>query len=424
MQLIATTAFGLEKLVFRELEALGYEPRVLRPGRVAFAGDTAAICRANLWLRTAERLVICLGTFRADDFGQLFDGTNSLPWEEWIPPVGAFPVSGRSHKSQLTSVPACQRIVNKAIAERLLTAHQVTELRETEGTYAVEIELFENQASLLLDTSGAGLHKRGYRKLIAEGQLRETLAAAMVTLSVWNRDRPFIDPFCGTGTIAIEAALIGRNQAPGLDREFAAEAWPTVGGTAWHVAREEARDLWKPPLEQKIVATDIDPKILDLARYHAQRARVADDIHFQERAFGDLTSSRLHGCMICNPPYGLRVGSEAETKQLYREIPIVLRRLPTCSHYLLTADKDFEKTVGQKATRRRKLYNARIECTYYQFLGPKPVSTMTGHAKPQAAALRGLAETAPVFGGLRKESERQAREFSNRLTNRARHLRR
>ncbi len=431
MQLIATTAFGLEKLVVRELQSLGYEPRVLRPGRITFEGDAAAICRANLWLRTAERVVVCLGTFAADDFGLLFDGTKALPWEEWIPPTGAFPIRGRSHKSQLTSVPACQRIVNKAIAERLLEAHQVASLPETEGTYAIEVELFENEASLLLDTSGVGLHKRGYRKLVAEGQLRETLAAAMVTLSVWNRDRPMIDPFCGTGTIAIEAALIGRNCAPGLDREFASEEWDCLPSEMWHTAREEARDLWKPPLEQKIVATDIDPKVLELARFHASRAGVGQDIHFQEQAFGSLSSSREYGCMICNPPYGLRVGTESETKQLYQEFPIVLRRLPTWSHYVLTAEKEFEKIVGQKATRRRKLYNARIECTYFQFLGPKPyqknivpVATPATTPVTSAAASTDPEEPAPVFGGLHEESERQASEFGSRLAKRARHLRR
>jgi len=447
MQLIATTAFGLEKLVVRELMALGYEPKVLRPGRVGFEGDHAAIARANLWLRTAERLVVCVGTFEADDFGLLFDGTNALEWEAWIPPDGAFPVRGRSHKSQLSSVPACQKIVNKAIAERLLSAHGVAELPESGDTYAVEVELFDNQASLLLDTSGAGLHKRGYRRSVAEGQLRETLAAAMVTLSVWNRDRPLIDPFCGTGTIAIEAALIGRNSAPGIDREFAAESWPAVGTELWDTAREEARDLWKPPLEQRIVATDLNAKSLELARLHATHAGVVDDIHFQQQAFEDLTSSRQFGCVICNPPYGIRVGDEKESIALHRRMPEVLRKLPTWSHYVLTARGDFERLIGQKATRRRKLYNGRIECTYYQFLGPKPhemqkqnAPAAKTQAEPEPA--RDLAtkpKTEPpsepksepksepataVFGGLREESERQATEFANRLNKRARHLRR
>lgn len=450
--LIATTAFGLERLVVRELERLGYTPKVLRAGRVAFAGDYRAICKANLHLRTAERVVVALGNFKADDFGLLFDGTKALPWQEWIPPDGAFPVSGRSHKSQLSSVPACQRIVNKAIAEALLAGHGVSSLPESGTTYAVEVELFENQASLLLDTTGVGLHKRGYRTLMAEGQIRETLAAAMVDLSVWNRDRPLIDPFCGTGTIAIEAAMIGRQMAPGLQRRFAAEEWGTIPQSMWQECREEARAQILPPLEQRIVATDLNPESLNLARHHAERAGVAEDIHFQQRAFEDLTSSRQYGCVICNPPYGLRVGTEAETTALYLKIPAVLRKLPTWSHYVLTARDDFERLIGQPATRRRKLYNGRIECTYYQFLGPKPPSLTAGRRRddqpagenpPEPAPSQGAFDAPPpsppiaaaparqpkpipqpVFGGLREEAERQAREFSNRLANRARHLRR
>lgn len=431
MQLIATTAFGLEKLVVRELVDLGYEPKVLRPGRVTFEGDATAICRANLWLRTAERVVICVGSFRADDFGLLFDGTSALEWEAWIPSDGAFPVRGRSHKSQLSSVPACQKIVNKAVAERLLRAHGVAELPESGSTFGIEVELFDNNASLLLDTSGAGLHKRGYRRSVAEGQLRETMAAAMVSLSVWNRDRPFIDPFCGTGTIAIEAALIGRNSAPGLDRAFAAENWPAVGTDLWQAAREEARDLWKPPLEQRIVATDLNAKSLELARHHAKHAGVVDDIHFQQLAFEDLSSSRDYGCVICNPPYGIRVGDERESIALHRRLPEVLRRLPTWSHYVLTARGDFEKLIGQQATRRRKLYNGRIECTYYQFLGPKPPAMKNREPdEPPAEADTNVAPktkrepAGPVFGGLREEAQRQATEFANRLSKRARHLRR
>ena len=422
----------------RELESLGYAPRVLRPGRVVFEGDASALCRANLWLRTAERVVVSLGSFRADDFGQLFDGTNALEWEAWIPPDGAFPVRGRSHKSQLSSVPACQKIVNKAVAERLMQAHGVATLPESAATYAIEVELFENTATLLLDTSGAGLHKRGYRTSVAEGQLRETLAAAMIDLSVWNRDRPMIDPFCGTGTIAIEAALVGRNSAPGLDREFAAESWPVIDQKVWHAAREEARDLWAPPLEQRIVATDINAKSLELARHHAERAGVVGDIHFQQRDFEELTSSRQYGCLICNPPYGIRIGDERLSMEIHKKLPIVLRKLPTWSHYVLTARSDFERLIGQSATRRRKLYNGRIECTYYQFLGPRPPrrdaegkvirepkptpSEQSPEQIPTPPAKREPAP--PVFGGLKEESQRQANEFANRLLKRARHLRR
>ncbi len=446
--LIATTAFGLEKLTARELERLGYAPKVLRPGRVGFEGDLSAICRANIWLRTAERVLLSLGAFKADDFDLLFDGTKSLAWDEWIPSDGRLHVHGRSRKSKLSSVPACQRIVNKAVAEQLISAHGVASLPETGATYSIDIELVDDIAWLLLDTSGDGLHKRGYRTSVAEGQLRETLAAAMVSLSVWNRERPMIDPFCGTGTIAIEAALVGRNSAPGLDRGFAAEAWPALNAKQWHTAREEARDLWAPPLEQRIVATDLNTKSLELARHHAERAGVAADVHFQQRVFEDLTSSRKYGCVVCNPPYGLRVGNEAESVALHKKLPIILRKLPTWSHYVLTARGDFEKLIGQEATRRRKLYNGRIECTYYQFLGPKPgaaaraptsnPSPASGRGESDSATGRGGAlrsplplageglgvRAAPVFGGLHENATRQATEFANRLAKLARHLRR
>ena len=447
--LVATTAFGVESLTVQELAQLGCEARVLRPGRVSFVGDERALCRANLWLRTAERVVVLVGSFRAEDFGQLFDGTKALPWEDWIPAEGAFPVRGRSHKSQLSSVPACQRIVNKAIAERLLEAHGVTELPESGALHGIEVELFEDMAYLLLDTSGAGLHKRGYRTSVATGQLRETLAAALVVLSVWNRERPLIDPFCGTGTIAIEAALIGRNKAPGLDRTFVSEQWAAISPEAWRKAREEAREAILPPLDQRIVATDMNAKSLELARNHARRAGVEEDIHFQQRTFEELSSSRSYGCVICNPPYGLKVGTEAETLALYQNLPTVLRGLPTWSHYVLTARSDFERLIGQQATRRRKLYNGQIECTYYQFLGPKPphmvkrprpapedVSEETPAAtesqspsdaappRPASAERAPKPKAKPVFGGLREEAERQSREFAARLANRARHLRR
>ena len=274
------------------------------------------------------------------------------------------------------------------------------------------------------------------------------MAAAMVNLSVWNRDRALIDPFCGTGTIPIEAALQGRNKAPGLDRLYAADYWPAIGNDLWEQTREEARDLIEPPLEQRIVATDINPQVLELARHHAHLAGVTDDIHFQERAFEDLTSTRKYGCLVANPPYGLQVGTEAEALTIYRQMPIVLRKLPTWSHYVLTARSDFEKVLGQKATRRRKLYNGRIECTYFQYLGPKPPRkkrtdpAQLPSEQPPVEPTLPAEETAdakvpsvfhapvprqppqPVFGGLREEATRQAREFGNRLVNRARHLRR
>lgn len=433
--LVATAAFGLEAIVVRELEALGYEPKITRPGRIEFAGDLIAVARASLWLRSADRVLLQLAKFAATDFDLLFETVSNLPWEEWIAPDAAIPVRGRSHKSQLSSVPACQRTVKKAIVERLLAKHEVQSLPESGPPVPVEVALLEDEATICLDTSGDGLAKRGYRTLTGPAQIRETLAAALVQLSFWNSERPLIDPFCGTGTIVIEAAMIGRKIAPGRLREFAAEAWPSLSADPWKQAREEAADLLLASLPERPMGTDLDGESLKLARYHAEQCGVAEDVHFQQRAFADLSSQRKYGCTIMNPPYGLRLGEDREVAELYRTLPEVLRRLPTWSHYILTAHPDLEKLVGQKADRRRKLFNAQIECTYFQFYGPRPPkgknqevsdpSTASPAVSPQEnLAAKPQAIRTPAFGGLREESKRQAEEFANRLRKLARHLRR
>ncbi len=402
--LIATAAFGLEAVVVRELKALGYQPRITRPGRIEFMGDGLAVARSNLWLRSADRVLLQLARFPVVDFDTLFETTRSLPWEEWIAGDAAIPVRGRSHKSQLTSVPACQRTVKKAIVERLQCA-----LPETGPPVPVEVALLDDEATLSIDTSGAGLHRRGYRKLAGPAQIRETLAAALVQLSFWEAGRPLLDPFCGSGTIIIEAALLGRNLAPGSNRQFAAEHWPPLTAALWQQAREEARDLAGPPLLPRPLGTDADREVLSLARYHAEQAGVAADVHFQQQPFDQLSSTRQYGCLVTNPPYGIRLGEEAELEDLYQSIPGVLRHLKTWSHFILTAKPDLEQRFGQQADRRRKLFNGQIECTYFQFHGPRPGD---------------YANTKPAFGGLRDESGRQFEDFANRLRRRARHLRR
>jgi 23S rRNA (guanine2445-N2)-methyltransferase / 23S rRNA (guanine2069-N7)-methyltransferase len=454
LDLIATAASGTEAVVKRELAALGYAARIVTPGRLLFQSDVTAIGRTNLWLRVGERVLIQMGSFAATDFGALFDGVAALAWERWLPRDADFPVSGRSHRSQLSSVPACQKIVKKAIVERLLKAHRAEALPETGPRCAIEISLRDDIATLTLDTTGVGLHKRGYRRLVGDAQLRETLAAAMVQLSYWRPGRVLADPFCGTGTIPIEAALIGRNIAPGLHREFVAESWPTFDRRAWKLAREEARDQMRPPLAERLLGYDIDPDVLSLARYHAEQAGVAEDIHWQQRPFSELRAKAEYGCIITNPPYGERMGVDAEIEQLYRTFPLVLRRLPTWSHYILSSRPDLEALVGQQADRRRKLYNGPLECTYYQFHGPKPPRDNPRHPTDIEAAhdlweatpspidrdLRRANETegkvgvgddyhkekaqAPAFGGLLPSATRQAEEFANRLRNRTRHLRR
>jgi 23S rRNA (guanine2445-N2)-methyltransferase / 23S rRNA (guanine2069-N7)-methyltransferase len=477
LHLIATSTFGLEAVVARELQALGYEPKIIQPGRILFAGDEADICRANLWLRSADRVLLQLDSFEARDFGQLFDRTRALPWEDWLPADAEFPVTGRSVKSQLSSVPACQKIVKKAVVERLKAAYGLEWFAETGPKYSIEVALLNDLAMLTIDTSGPGLHKRGYRPLTGKAPLKETLAAAMILLSVWRPERPLIDPFCGSGTIPIEAALIGRNLAPGLDRGFAAETWPRLPAALWETARQQARDAARPELPERIIGTDFDEGALSLARFHAEKAGVAADIHFQQKTFAELSSKRVYGCVICNPPYGERLGQSAEALALHRAMPDVFRRLKTWSFFILTALPDFEAVVGQSATRRRKLYNGRIECTYFQFLGPKPemekseiriskseinteseigtTETVCGEnqevripettSNPGPSSLETVADfgirisdfshspvrSSPVrsspsqiFGGLSAKAREQAEIFRARLTKRARHLRR
>jgi 23S rRNA (guanine2445-N2)-methyltransferase / 23S rRNA (guanine2069-N7)-methyltransferase len=448
-ELIATAASGTEALVKRELAALGYAARTATPGRLLFRGDSAAICRTNLLLRVAERILIRIGSFPAADFEALFEGTMALPWEQWLPRDAEFPVQGRSHRSQLSSVPACQRSVKRAIVERLRKAHRTETLPETGAFYTVEISLRDDVATLTLDTTGTGLHKRGYRPLVGEAQLRETLAAAMVQLSFWRAGRVLADPFCGTGTIPIEAALIGRNIAPGMRRQFACESWPTFDAEQWRLARENAREAVLPALTERLLAYDIDGETLSLARYHAQQAGVADDIHWQQRPFSELRAKAEYGCIVTNPPYGERMGDDREIVELYQSFPLVLRRLPTWSHYILSSRPDLEQLVGQRAARRRKLYNGSIECTYYQFHGPRPPrdratqSEEGARQQPADDSLESsdadeqeferqsrnppanpIAEWAPAFGGLQESATRQAEEFANRLQNRARHFRR
>jgi putative N6-adenine-specific DNA methylase len=386
VELLACCAFGLEAVVVRELQKLGYDGKGAQPGWVLFTADEAAICRANLWLRSADRVAIRVGEFPAGDFEQLFEATRDLPWEQWLPPDAAFPVNGRSIKSRLSSVPACQRAVKKAIVDRLRAAYRRHELPETGATFRVELSLLKDVATLSLDTTGASLHKRGYRQMAGAAPLKETLAAAMVQLSFWRPDRPLLDPFCGSGTIPIEAALWAGNRAPGLMRAFAAESWPALPARMWATAREEARGLEVALSELSIEGSDIDAALLQRARQHARQAGVADWIRFQQRDLATLSDAREYGCMIGNPPYGERMGGETAISALYASMSQVFARLPTWSFYMLTSYPDFERVLGRTADRRRKLYNGRLECTYYQFHGPRPPDAP--RAMPSSAHLR------------------------------------
>ena len=362
---------GLEAVVSRELNDLGYDNRITGLGRISFEADEPGICQANLWLRSAGRVQIVVDRFVATDFDVLYERTVAADWDRWIPKDGRIHVKGRSVRSQLSSVPACQRTVKKAIVEQMMKAHRTSVLSESGPTFTVEISIVKDEAVLSIDTTGPGLHRRGYRTLVGEAPLRETLAAGLVQLSFWKPERPFVDPFCGSGTIPIEAAMIGLNMAPGLNRTFEAESWPSFPKMHWENAREQARAMARHELPERLIATDISEDTLSLARYHAKKAGVEEHIHFQRQDFADMTSKRQYGCVITNPPYGLRMGETPEVEAIYASMPNVFRQLKTWSFFVISAYPDFEQIIGQQASRRRKLYNSRLECTYYQFHGPR-----------------------------------------------------
>jgi 23S rRNA (guanine2445-N2)-methyltransferase / 23S rRNA (guanine2069-N7)-methyltransferase len=419
--LIAACAFGLEAVVRRELSSLGIESTIGESGRVHFRGTMETICRANLWLRAADRVLIRITEFPAADFDALFDTTRDIEWGELIPVDGKFNVTGRSIKSTLTSVPANQRAVKKAMVDVLRRDHNTEVLPETGAEYKIDIALLKDIATLTLDTTGRSLHRRGYRIHISKAPLKETLAAAMVMLSFWKRDKPLLDPFCGSGTIPIEAAMIGRNIAPGRNREFVCETWPTTDAQIFADARAAADDARLEPLEERIIGSDIDQRILKAARENAERAGVEEDIHFQAGSMADVSSKKRFGCLITNPPYGQRIGRDHDLDLLYQTMPDVFRKLPTWSHFILTAFPDFERTIGRNADRRRKLYNGRIECTYYNFHGPKPVTTKS-ESETETPYVHAAGEAA--FGTLDKKAAHQAELFAVRLKKRAKHLRR
>lgn len=371
-ELIATATFGLEAVVRREIESLDYKVLKTEDGKVTFEGDERAIVRSNLWLRTADRVLLKMAEFEARTFEELFQQTKALMWEALIPPDGKFTVTGTSVKSQLHSVPACQGICKKAIASRLGEAYLMETLPETGAEYTVKVTILKDRVTLTVDTSGSGLHKRGYRVKTVAAPIKETLAAAMVQLSFWNKDRVLLDPCCGSGTIAIEAAMIGRNIAPGLSRSFACEEWETIDKKLWKEEKKRAYDLMDDEAKLDIVAIDIDKMAIEAAKENAIEAGVDDCIRFINADMARIKASKPSGIIITNPPYGERIGEQKQIAAIYSKYKKFFAENPSWSMFMVTTDKDIEaKVFGRKADRRRKLYNGRLEVCYYQFHGKK-----------------------------------------------------
>lgn len=370
-QLVATAAMGLESIVAEEVQALGYETRVAN-GKVYFEGDETAIARCNLWLRVADRVKIVVAEFPVYSFDELFENTKGIHWEQFLPVDASFPVTGKSVKSKLYSVPDCQAIVKKAIVERLKIHYKrLGFLDESGATYKVEVSILKDVATLTIDTSGAGLHKRGYRLTQGEAPLKETLAAALVKVSKWSPSRPFVDVFCGSGTIPLEAAMIGQNIAPGYNREFISESWPWFKGQIWEDIRNEADSLanYDEPLE--IVGSDIDHRMVKMAQENALEAGFADLITFKQMQATDFTTKLTDGVIISNPPYGERIGEKEAIEQVIRDLGKVMKEYPTWSVYMLSSMENFEELYGKKATKKRKLFNGFIRTDLYQFWGQK-----------------------------------------------------
>lgn len=373
--LIATLTFGLEAVVKRELEALGFEVTDVSNGKVEFEATLNDIPTVNLWLRSADRVLLKMGEFKAVTFDELFEQTKALPWAAFITKDGKFTVTGKSVKSTLGSVRACQSIVKKAVVERLKTEYHTDWFEETGPDFTIQIAMLKDTATLTLDTSGSGLHKRGYRQAAGEAPLKETLAAALVQLSFWHKDRLLIDPMCGSGTILIEAAMIARNIAPGLKRSFASEQWPVIDGYAWHKARRSAHQAITSDGDLNIFGYDIDDYSIKAAQANAKRAGVHHDIVFEQKDIRDLWIDRQHGIVISNFPYGMKLSDFKELNQLYISINKTFRKKKGWSLYILSADKKFPDYFKRAQPNRvRKLYNGAIEVNYYQYYGERPTA--------------------------------------------------
>lgn len=372
--LLVPCHFGLEAVLKREIYDLGYEITKVEDGRVTFEGDEEAICRANIFLRTAERVMIQVGRFKATTFEELFQGIKNLPWEEYIPEDGKFWVKKASSiNSKLFSPSDIQSIAKKAMVERMKQKYHKEWFKEDGAAYPVRIFLLKDEVTVALDTSGDSLHKRGYRTMTSKAPLTETLAASLIMLTPWRKDRILVDPFCGSGTFPIEAAMIAANVAPGMNRDFTAEEWTNlIDRKLWYECVKEAEDMIDTTVKVDIQGYDIDGDVIKAARENAKRAGVEHMIHFQQRAVADLSHPKKYGFIITNPPYGERLEDKADLPVLYTQIGQAYQRLDSWSMFLITSYTDTEKYIGRKADKNRKIYNGMLKTYFYQFLGPKP----------------------------------------------------
>ncbi|OQR15579.1 RNA methyltransferase [Ligilactobacillus salivarius] len=370
-KLIATCAAGIESIVGNELKHLGYKVNV-ENGRVRFDGDVADIAKTNLWLRTADRIKIVVGEFTAKTFEELFQGVESLNWEDFLPLDAEFPVAGKSQKSTLHNVPSVQAITKKAIVTKMSTVyHRRTKLPETGALYPIEVAINKDKVLITLDTTGSSLFKRGYRVNKGGAPLKENMAAALVLLARWYPEMPFVDPVCGSGTIPIEAALIGCNIAPGLKRNFAFENWDWVDKDIVKQAREQAQAAIKKDVDLDISGYDIDGSMIEIAKENAVQAGVQDIVNFKQMAVKDFKTDKINGVIVANPPYGERLSDKEHVHQLYQQMGKLYQPLTSWSKYILTSDLQFEQFYGSKATKRRKLYNGSLRTDFFQYWGKK-----------------------------------------------------
>lgn len=373
-EIILPCHFGLESVLKREVTDIGYDVTKVEDGRITFYGDEEAVARANIFLRTAERVLIKVGSFRAETYEELFQGTKQLPWEEFLPKNAKFWVAkAASVKSKLFSPSDIQSVMKKAMVERMKKVYHIDWFAEDGESFPIRVFLLKDEVTVGLDTTGESLHKRGYRKLTAKAPIAENLAAALIMLTPWKKDRILIDPFCGSGTFPIEAAMMAANMAPGMNRDFIAQNWKhIVDRHYWYDAIDEANELLDMNVQTDIQGYDIDEKMVEIARANARMAGVEKLIHFQKRSVEELSCGKKYGFIITNPPYGERLEEKKNLPKLYKTLGQRYAALDTWSLYMITAYEDAQKDIGRKADKNRKIYNGMMKTYFYQFQGPKP----------------------------------------------------